>query len=872
MKPKGKKRLFFAAVGIIFSLICIDVSPTFSRADSTSTDTTVPKVINVVYDDSNSMHENGSTRWSQAKYALEVFSAMMGEKDTLNIYNMSEFSSLNTSGTINVIRIKGNDANRVSKVHDMNSVFWGTPVESIYGAADDLRSESASSERWLVVLTDGDTFSSGGKNLTETKTVETLTEVLNGYASEFKVAYLAIGQSPTRLESRIYDFHSYTAKDTGGEILKRVTEIANLIFEYLELPSSAISNSGSTYSLDIDIPTSQIIAFAQGEGVSVSSMTLNGKDITGESMTVKFSDNKPLQKDGTPYPKVVTDESLKGVVSKYNSGGSVYDAGTFDISIANARPENVVFYYKPGVEATCRFLDENGKVVDSKTGLCAGDYSIDIAFVNPLTGEAVNSNLLKIVSQDVTVTNNGTALDTSGGKVTLEEGRVELKTTIGLEGNVRIGNSKVYDIKPEPVNLNIILSVPEESYKASELGDTAAPITATVMDVKTGQPITKEQWDQLKIDVSGEKGEKYLDWGNVQKGSSVGTYKIRPSAKNDKAVSKIENGKYRFDVTVSGKLDGEKAEAKASGSITIQAYEGTEIVFVPEEIKNPVRMPDLGDFKGITITAYIVDSDTGDLRPLSEDVWNELKVKISSPKTKRIKWTLEKGTQVGTYVLKPGYMWKFMLFTYGSVNGRETVDPPVTSSDGVIINKASKISATITGNAKIGPMTYSGKGTAGLSVAPLTREELWAILWKYLLGFAILLFLIIGYTKKKRINRRKMNPHISFHGVETKVKYQINFWSRVLPFVPEKAIVKNNKPAMQCGICSLKIQANTRGTFKILNAKAVIKKGIRIEGAVVMPDEADRVARTSQNYSSFCMSPIPAPGAEVGMFYMGRQK
>ena len=55
----------------------------------------VRKIVSVVYDDSGSMIEddNGTyvDRWCQAKYAMEVFAAMLGEKDTLNIFFMSDY-------------------------------------------------------------------------------------------------------------------------------------------------------------------------------------------------------------------------------------------------------------------------------------------------------------------------------------------------------------------------------------------------------------------------------------------------------------------------------------------------------------------------------------------------------------------------------------------------------------------------------------------------------------------------------------------------------------------------------------------------------------------------------------------------------------
>ena len=47
------------------------------------------KAIHVVYDDSGSMIRSGGVyldRWEQAKYAMEVFAAMLEERDSMRVY------------------------------------------------------------------------------------------------------------------------------------------------------------------------------------------------------------------------------------------------------------------------------------------------------------------------------------------------------------------------------------------------------------------------------------------------------------------------------------------------------------------------------------------------------------------------------------------------------------------------------------------------------------------------------------------------------------------------------------------------------------------------------------------------------------------
>ena len=80
---------FFMIFGLSGSFF---ISPKEARAAES-----VSKYINVVYDDSGSMIKSDGDassaefydKWCQAKYAMEVFSTMLSEGDTLNIFPMS---------------------------------------------------------------------------------------------------------------------------------------------------------------------------------------------------------------------------------------------------------------------------------------------------------------------------------------------------------------------------------------------------------------------------------------------------------------------------------------------------------------------------------------------------------------------------------------------------------------------------------------------------------------------------------------------------------------------------------------------------------------------------------------------------------------
>jgi len=86
---KRMKRLTTLLLVLVLALQCLPLTAgAASQAPS--------RTINVVYDDSGSMIKTGGQlvdTWCQAKYAMEVFAAMLGEQDTMNIYVMSDFRS-----------------------------------------------------------------------------------------------------------------------------------------------------------------------------------------------------------------------------------------------------------------------------------------------------------------------------------------------------------------------------------------------------------------------------------------------------------------------------------------------------------------------------------------------------------------------------------------------------------------------------------------------------------------------------------------------------------------------------------------------------------------------------------------------------------
>lgn len=99
--------------------------------------------IAVVFDNSGSMYDAGNTAWCGAGYAVEVFAAMMNEKDRLSVYPMWPVEAggkkYSSSSPLTVT-----PADDLSVIRDMYTPeAWNTPIETITAASQGLASSQA---------------------------------------------------------------------------------------------------------------------------------------------------------------------------------------------------------------------------------------------------------------------------------------------------------------------------------------------------------------------------------------------------------------------------------------------------------------------------------------------------------------------------------------------------------------------------------------------------------------------------------------------------------------------------------------------------------------------------------------------------------
>ncbi|MBE6591461.1 MAG: hypothetical protein E7646_05415 [Ruminococcaceae bacterium] len=518
------KRLFrlcaiVLAVATLASCLCFPVQAASAEPS---------RQINVVYDDSTSMWTSGGENyhdtWCQAKYAMEVFAAMLGKNDTMSIYYMNDYAYDNLALEDCVgprITIKGSDPTQanVDILHNTITENAGTPFMSVRKAYEDL-THAQVDEKWLVVLTDGE-FDMG---------LLVADSFFREKSSDVKVMFLSMGASAAMItgdESK--DIYCEKAA-TSDQILNKITGICTRIFNTHKLDVNM-----ATKKFSFDVPMSELVVFAQGENVEIGKISGGPKSAeytsSASPVEVMYSTQADKRYSRRPY---VYDKSLQGKLLKFEGD---FDAGDYTIDVKNAK--TVEIYYKPNVEIEAFLVDNEGSIIKNADGLKEGSYTLKFGFVKAGTLNAVpDSELLGDITYTATVTNNGVTHEkqyASGDTITIEEGDLTISASASyLEYNT-VSTYLEYRV-----------------YKNKEIGfqvseDTEYTVFADGLDPKDpikfkltldGKEFTQEQWNSLgsiKVALTSEEKFKMGDF-KAEKTSEIGIIAITPTLEGQELI------------------------------------------------------------------------------------------------------------------------------------------------------------------------------------------------------------------------------------------------------------------------------------------------------------------------------------------------
>jgi len=453
--------------------------------------------INLVLDESGSMFvdvdRNPLALWSIAKYSLEVFAALIGPQDTLNVYRMSDYGQ--NADSAPTLTISGGESagERVAQVHDLQLQGGSTPWRSVTAAAENL-SQSDADEKWLVVLTDGQ-FKDGPLDIPPSEVVDLLADV---EAADASVAFMSIGGEATVIPSS--DRRTVASVATGVELVPAMTGFSNVIFE-----RSVALVDDRTQEWSPDVPMQEVVLFAQGRDVSVGSAnSSNGSIDSSDQVAVSWSQNGPIEvriNDEDVKVEAVPDESLEGVIATYRdiSPGPV----TFDVSNAS----QVDLFYKPALEFGYTVVNTEGQ--DIGNVLNADEpFAINYGFMDS-SCVIVDSDLLNPVSYTAQV------LD---GEETVVPELAPGQTLDLPPGNYTMVMDAVYNGGTAAATIPLIVGKATGSLQipVSQIGDyppldAGIPISYTIIgpDGLDRAP-TREEWaafqpEQARIESTGNE-------------------------------------------------------------------------------------------------------------------------------------------------------------------------------------------------------------------------------------------------------------------------------------------------------------------------------------------------------------------------------
>lgn len=577
--------LVLAALLLLTAALFIAAPMGLSVHADTEEETPVSRMINVVYDDSRSMHLNSRKWWCYAKYSLEIFSAMMQDDDMMNVYYMSSYN--------NGPQIPGISGNRqlqqdnIERIHGTVTKTGGTPFGSISKAYDALKTASKD-ERWLVVITDGDSFN-------DHEGASDLDQLFSSAAQyKIKVVYLAISsdKSEAIVPSATENVFIYNADgDTvtgSNSILNRVTEICERIFQRPLLDDG----NGKYYSngrLTLSVPVSEVIILAQGENASVGKLD-GAKKITATSV-MRTSDNKLATTNGAEAKAAVADNLDGTIITFTPQNGDFINEGTYDLSINAA---TYTIYYKPCLDLVLHVKDKRGNLMTDKY-IPQGSYDLEYWLTYPQGhskyGEKITQKEFgESVDYTRTCSTNGKVRELSSNSVDLEEGSIEITVTAHYLEFISTSATAKYvaeDVNVEKLDLE--LEYKKQTYRLSELENEDGGIVVHIK--KNGAPIPASDMERFNLTVNADK----MDFETV-KNSQDSSFAVYPryygGSKANTALGDVP-----IDFEVSASNDHRKTDAGAvSGKINV--YSTDQLSLKLEYEKSEYRLSHLEDDDG----------------------------------------------------------------------------------------------------------------------------------------------------------------------------------------------------------------------------------------------------------------------------------
>lgn len=594
------KRKFISLLLIVCVLTgwMLTLSPAFANAAGGKAEK--QRSIAIVFDNSGSMYLKSMDKaWCRAIYAMEVFAAMLNDKDTLTIYPMHEIDIGGSKySDSNPLKLTGpKDASKIRQLVTLDA--QGTPIETIDRAYAGL--SGASGEKWLVVLTDGDSFDENEKPFGNAATPGKLNDRFSGFSSDVHVLYLGIGAKAAMPKETANV--TVEKASNSADVLAKLTAMCNMIFGRDVLPASHFEKGANKMKTDISL--SKLIVFVQGENIAdVKVADAAGKEAgtLKSRVSTKYSTggaNNDSYKDAGKDP----DTKLQGVIVTYTD----VPQGDYTITFSGSS-SSVEAYYEPDVEMEFLFTDDEGRTV-SPDQLYEGNYTIQFGMKDGKTGEYTDSALLGQTQYSGHYSVNGKEypIDSAekSGKVT-----VELMEGDSFNADMTVRYLSGYEIHREGGEFGWPLSVASRPAGELELRISGGAEEYGLTTLEQGEPFRAEIYYKGEKLTGAELEKAEIAWDPEKSGALLSKvfkddhYDIVFSHKDPSNPTATPLGYFGFQMYAIYKEQG-AAEAK---SFPVDF----EYTIVDDQVPIQVRM---------TLTqSYYVISDIADGDPIRAEI------------------------------------------------------------------------------------------------------------------------------------------------------------------------------------------------------------------------------------------------------------
>lgn len=345
----------------VFALIVVMVMllqvPCFAIAAEKESGTPkhIPRIVSVVFDNSGSMYSQ-TDRWAYASYAMQAFSAMMGEDDVLHV------TYINNPKSSTKIELGSSKAASVDNFERI--MFGGGTANKMEDAAKILVKEyktyGKNAKYYLVVMADGELDSDEGVFS------QKLPEASNYAKKELAGAeYNAIFFSMLDKQPVISGVDCRNAKNSD-EIIEKLSEISADIMGRTDIRNSC-TVSGNSISFELQYPALSIAVFHQKKSTSVNgvnvSVSRSGSSSRYNVDTYYIDCPDEIIKDYSTsvFEEKKAEDPPSGLVSLVDNGSSSLPKGKYTITLSGCdmTKGDLVVLVEPAVKIGCTYYIED---------------------------------------------------------------------------------------------------------------------------------------------------------------------------------------------------------------------------------------------------------------------------------------------------------------------------------------------------------------------------------------------------------------------------------------------------------------------------------------------------------------------------------